>query len=87
MPVDDIRFLLVAIPFGALMGWGLVRFAGDLRAVLVATALGTLAGVVAWVFGLGEPGSEPAVAGVSLALGSGAALVSSIVTARRDGTT
>lgn len=82
MPVDDLRFVLVAVAFGALMGWGLARRAGDRRAVIASIALAAAIGVVAWIVGMDHPGSDPAVAGVTLTLGAGAALVSAVVTGR-----
>ncbi|NIR37426.1 MAG: hypothetical protein GWN79_11390, partial [Actinobacteria bacterium] len=55
------------------------------RAVLASTALAAAIGVVAWIAGIDHPGSDPAVAGVTLTLGAGTALVSAAITGRAGG--
>ncbi len=49
MPVDDIRFLIVAVAFGGLVGWSLGRWPEDRRPSLGATAAALLVGIVAWI--------------------------------------
>ncbi len=53
--------------------------------MLASTALAAAIGVVAWIAGIDHPGSDPAVAGVTLTLGAGTALVSAAITGRAGG--
>lgn len=64
---------VVALAFGGFMGYGLGRFLDDLRPPVMSVVVAFLIGVVTWVLGTGSDGSE--LAGSSLMLGGGAALV------------
>ena len=85
MPVDDVRFVIVAVAFGALVGWGLGRWAQDRRPSLWATALSVTAGVVAWITWsiVDTPGRSWGTAAVALSIGGASALIVLATTGRR----
>ena len=64
--------ILVAIGFGALMGFSLGRFLEDLRPVVVGLVFGLLCGGGVWVFDIG---ADPSFIAGSLLLGCATALV------------
>lgn len=66
--------IVVALAFGLLMGWGLVRVLPDPRPALITFVVGAVIGALVWLGGLGN---TPTMAGGSLLLGCGAALVAS----------
>ncbi len=67
----DTAAIVVAVGFGALMGFSLGRFLTDLRPVVIGLLLGLGCGAVIWVLGLGD---DPTFVAGSLLLGCGAAL-------------
>lgn len=86
VPIDDLRVLVFAIAFGALMGWGMGRRAEDRRATVAASAVATIAGIATWIVVLATDapsGGSLAVPAVSLTAGAGAALASLVITGRR----
>ena len=68
----DAKTLLVAVVFGALMGWGLGRFLVDLRPALAGLGFGFLWGAIVALLGLTD---DPVMVGSSLMLGCAAGLV------------
>jgi hypothetical protein len=68
----DAKTALVAVGFGAFMGWGLGRFLADVRPALVGLGFGFLSGAIVALLDLT---SDPVLVGRSLMLGCSAGLV------------
>jgi hypothetical protein len=68
----DAKTALVAVVFGALMGWGLGRFLADVRPAVAGLGFGFLCGAIVALLGLT---SDPILVGRSLILGCAAGLV------------
>lgn len=81
MPVNTTAWI-TAIVFGALMGWGLGRRGTDRRAVTIAAVATTAAGGIWWLT-QPAPGTDAAMAAVSMTLGGAAAATLVTLTARR----
>lgn len=77
MPVDDIRFVIVAIAFGGMVGWGLGRLPQDRRASRWASGVAVVAGIAAWVgWNLTDPPDRSwGAAAVALTFGGVSSLV------------
>jgi hypothetical protein len=67
----DTAAIVVAVGFGALMGFSLGRFLTDLRPVVIGLLFGLGCGAVIWVLGVGD---DPTFVAGSLLLGCGGAL-------------
>jgi hypothetical protein len=72
----DLRVLAVSVVFGGVMGLVLGRRRDDRRAILIATGLTALVGMVSW---LAAGSSVPAV---SLGAGGATALVAALLAGR-----
>lgn len=68
----DAKAALVAVVFGALMGWGLARFLVDVRAALAGLGFGFICGAIVAFVGLTD---DPVFVGRSLMLGCAAGLL------------
>ena len=77
-----VSFIVVAIIFGGLMGWGLTRSPDDRSVVGGITAVCAAAGALAWL--IGDPDTMPHTAGVAMTLGCGTAVAVIVVSGRRS---
>ena len=74
-------FFVVAVLFGALMGFVLGRNAEDRAPTLASCGLCLAVGAVAWL--LADSGTAPEVAGASMTVGGAVALATAAITGRR----
>ena len=80
MPDLDASFFIFALLFGALMGHGLGRNAADRIATLAASLSCTVVGAITWMVASG--GTQPEIAGASIATGGLSTLIVLAVTGR-----
>ncbi len=87
MPVDDVRFVIASLAYGAVVGWGLGRRPEHRRPATWATAVAAAGGAAAWgAWYLADaPGRSLGTAAVALSFGGAVAVVVLLTTGRRPG--